>query len=414
MAKFEYKGRSAESIRERASQSAGDYDDFIASSAVKIKIKEGVTTLRILPPAPQFVGKQWGDQWGYSIWVHSNIGPDNGSFLCPAKMKDEACPICDSLRDLDLEDQKEVKAKKRVLAYVIDRDNEKDGPLLWNMGWPMERDLQTRSEDRKTGEAILIDHPDDGYDISFKRVGTRLNTKYEGVEVDRDKSYISQNQKKQDAWLEYVAEHPIPELLVYHDYEYIEKVFQGKSAKDRSDARDKRGRDDDRGREDRSSERSRDREDPPRRSREPDSREDDRGGKRGRDREEPEDRPRRSGRDAPDDDELPSDREMRENSDRARSRSREPEDDRGTERSRGRDREEPEDPPRRSREDREEPEDRGRGRERDEGRGRERDRGEDRGRSREPEPEEDPPAQTQRARASVERLKPNNKSGKKK
>ncbi len=130
--------------------------------------------------------------------------------------------------------------------------------------------------DKDTGEVLPIDHPEDGYDVTFEKNGTGMKTRYEGVSIARRSSPLGKRE-----WLEFAMDNPIPDQLVYYPYEHIAKAFGGKSAHS-SDRGDKdRDRDDDR-RRDRDSDKDRDRDDD-RRSRD---RDDDRSSK-GR-REEPE------------------------------------------------------------------------------------------------------------------------------
>lgn len=246
-AKFEYRGgeRTSESIARKAKESGGAYDSYLPSEVPFFKAKEGENQVRIMPSTWDPKGK-WGDGWDIGIHVHYNVGPDNAAYLCLAKMKDEACPVCEARREAaDKEESDKLRPSFRHLAWVIDRKNEKEGPLVWSLPVGVFKEINLRSVDRKSGAPVLIDHPDKGYDVIFDRQGVKLNTDYSGVEIDRDPSYLHDNEETQGRWLDYVQENSLPDILVFYDYEHIEKALNGGSSGGGS--RDDRGRGTERG-----------------------------------------------------------------------------------------------------------------------------------------------------------------------
>jgi hypothetical protein len=221
---FVYRGKSrtTESIVRRSKQSGGLYDSCFAPDVTMFKAREGEANVRILPPT--------GDatDWGQDIYIHYNVGPDNGSYLCLDKMKGEKCPICEARRKAHDEEADQLRPNLRVLCWVIDRDNQKAGPQLWSMPLSLSREINLRSVDKKTGTPILIDHPEEGYDIVFTREGSDKRTKYTAVEVVRESSPLSDEQKLMDRWLKYISDHPLQDVLVFYPPEHIEKVLFGK------------------------------------------------------------------------------------------------------------------------------------------------------------------------------------------
>lgn len=252
---FKYQGRSAESIKRAAAESSGNYDDWLKAGPPRFKPRDGENTIRIMPATSTWDIEKWGDSWGITVYLHGNVGVDRSTYLCSMKMNGDPCAICDA-REKVLDDKEEadaLRASKRTLAWIIDRTNEADGPQLWSMPQAsVAKEILDRSTDRKTGAAVLIDHPDDGFDIMFRKSGTGLRTEYTAIQIDRDPSYLSKNAKKQDAWLDIMMDKPLPEMLVYYPYEYLEKAVRGKASRreededDRGGGRDRRGRDDDR------------------------------------------------------------------------------------------------------------------------------------------------------------------------
>jgi len=253
MSKFKYGGRSDETVKSRQQQS-GDFDSFLSDKAPKLKIPEGHMSLRIMPYS--WDKKLWGDNWALTVYIHRGVGPDNSSYLCPASMakhypkwkhaEDDWCPICDAYaQEEDEKAKKKLRAQSQRLAFVINRKDEKAGPQIWRLGVKIETDLQMRSEDQKTGEMLLIDDPEQGYDISFRRVGTTMeNTEYKAVDIDRSPSPLSEKESRQEAWLDFISESPIPDLLIFHDGKYLEKIFMGtagsKKDKDEEEEEDDR------------------------------------------------------------------------------------------------------------------------------------------------------------------------------
>lgn len=231
---FVYRGgnRTAEDITRRTKMSSGLYDSTIQEGFSMFKPKEGENTVRILPLSWEDTEK-WGTSWEIMVYVHNNIGPDRGSFLCIDKMQGEPCPICEARRSAMDDDERYAFAPNaRAMCWLIDRDAENAGPQWWQM--PLKsvfKVINSRSIDRKTGAPILIDEPEEGYDLVFTREGAGIKTAYTGVEVLRDPSPIHEDEKLQARWLKYITENPLPDILLFQDADYIEKVLSGRVAK---------------------------------------------------------------------------------------------------------------------------------------------------------------------------------------
>lgn len=240
---FQYHERSADSYKRRGEQGGSDFDKYLNDAIKMYKTAEGDNTIRILPPT-------WNDaeHFGYDIYVHYGVGPDNQTYLCLHKMKGEPCPICDererAQKDGDQEYADKLKPAKRVLVYIIDRNNEKDGPVVWSMPWTVDRDLCKLVVDKRTGELLPIDHPEKGYDVEFERKGKGDRTQYIGLAIARRESDLGNSR-----WLDQIQEHSIPDSLIFYEYDHIAKVFGGSSGKrshNRDDDRDRgRGKGDD-------------------------------------------------------------------------------------------------------------------------------------------------------------------------
>lgn len=245
--RYEYQRRDAGAVRKRAEQQGGDFDRFLKDGLKAFKTNEGDNTIRFLPPT-------WpkADHYGLDIFVHYGVGADQQTYVCPQKMKDQPCPICEehvkAQKDGDEKYAKELAAKKRVLVYIIDREAEKDGVLIWSMPWTLDRDICKVSQvDKRSGETLFIDDPENGYDVDFERKGNKDRTEYIGVAIARRESPLGDSK-----WLQFAEDNPLPDQLIIYDYDHINKAFggagggggdrdRGGSDRARDDTRDVRG-----------------------------------------------------------------------------------------------------------------------------------------------------------------------------
>lgn len=224
---FKYKPRTQEQMQSRASQQGGAWDSPTIDAAKAYKPK-GECEIRIMPPT-------WDnpEHFGVDFWMHRNIGPDGGTFTCLAKMSGgkNPCPMCEARTEAEKAEEEELVAAlrpiRRVATWVIDRKAEKEGPKLWLMPWTVDRDICAIAVDKKTGEIYQLDDPEEGYDVSFRVDGEKLQTKYVGLQVARRASPLSDDGDQSQEWLEFIAKHPVPECFVLREYDYIEGLLQG-------------------------------------------------------------------------------------------------------------------------------------------------------------------------------------------
>lgn len=250
---FRYERRSADDTRRRSEQAGNnEFDKFLKPHIKMWRPNDGDNRIRILPPT-------WpkAQHFGYDVYVHYGVGPDRQSYLCRDKMLQERDPIAEAyaqaradLRGDERDDDpvkkmvKDLEAKRRVLVYLIDRDHEKEGVQAWAMPWTLDRDITQVMQDKRSGEVLPIDDPDEGYDIEFTKKGSKARTEYTGVAVARRSSPLGDGR-----WLDFAVENPLPDQLQFFDYEHIARAFGGggKQRTGRDDDRDSRRDDDDRG-----------------------------------------------------------------------------------------------------------------------------------------------------------------------
>lgn len=256
--RYEYKARDAADVKHRSESGPNDFDKYLVDS-IKVFKPQKDNSIRILPPT-------WpgAKHYGYDLFVHYGVGADRQTYLCLNKMKGEKCPICEERQRLaddgDEDGAKELEPKKRVLVYMIDRDKEKEGLQAWPMPWTVDRDICAISVDRRTGGAVPIDHPEEGYDIMFEKKGEKARTEYLGIRLDRRESELGDMK-----WLDEAMDNPLPDQLVFYEYDHIAKAFGGggkhRDSRRDDDRGDDRGRDRGRDRDEDRGSRGRDRDD---------------------------------------------------------------------------------------------------------------------------------------------------------
>jgi hypothetical protein len=285
---FKYAGRSSEDVARAAKESSSRYDSYVDGDFPWFKSHDGENQIRIIPwlsaghPDYDKLVEKYGRKIGINIVLHRNVGVDKGTYLCLDKTNGEPCPPCDTWRQ---DDEEALKPSDRMLVWLIDRKNEKTGPQLWAMPLGTSKDInaasQVRGKGGADGEVLLVDDPNEGYDIFFDREGVKDRTRYVRFETDRDPSPLHENEKKQNQWLAYVMDNCLPDILKTYPLDYLEKVLSGQTSRreeddsnnnnrgsrrpsrrggsdrddrdDRANRGDDRDRDDDRGRSHRSS-----------------------------------------------------------------------------------------------------------------------------------------------------------------
>ena len=225
---FRYQERSKEDVRARANMRGGNFDSFIKPAYKMFKVKDGKNVVRILPPT-------WEKpkHYGYDIFVNYEIGADNQSYLSLSKMKSQKDPIAEARQAAEREGEEELAKKlrpnQRILMWVIDRNNEDEGPLLWAAPFTVDKAFANLAFDEDTNEVIFIDDHNKGCDVRFYKEGTGMLTKYDASKMKLlTAGPISQDEKLQDEWLEYITENPIPDCLQFYSYDHIAAVFNGK------------------------------------------------------------------------------------------------------------------------------------------------------------------------------------------
>ncbi len=218
---FQYKQRAEATVEQRASQQGGTFDGFIKDEYRTYGPKGGDNAIRVLPRD----AGEGADHYGEDVWVHYGVGPDRASVICPTKMANEACPLCEERMRAekrgDEEATKDLKASRRVIVWLIDRKNEEQGPMLWAMPWTVDRDISKVCKDRETGQYYFVEDPEKGYDVYFDRSGTPPYVEYTGYQLSRRPNSVDPKH------LDYVSANPLLDVLRIRNYDEIKKLFDG-------------------------------------------------------------------------------------------------------------------------------------------------------------------------------------------
>jgi hypothetical protein len=224
---FTYQKRDKEAVKERANMKGGNFDTIFKPKFKQWKPKEGKNTIRILPPT-------WDDarHYGLDIFINYNIGADNQSYLSLSKHGKGEDPLAEAKRDAQKEGDKDlVKAlspNQRILYWIIDRNDEAEGPLLWASPFTFDKSLANLCIDEDTKEVMMIDDPAEGNDVRFYKEGTGMLTKYDPSKMKVLKpSLLNEDEGLENDWLDFIAENPLPDTLNFYDYDHIKATFDG-------------------------------------------------------------------------------------------------------------------------------------------------------------------------------------------
>jgi hypothetical protein len=239
MSKFKYQQRDDSTLEERATRSSGLYDSMFNEGYQSTTFPAGDHTIRILPPT-------WkgAKHWGFTHFIHYDVGPDNQRYLCNERMSKGVCPVCETARRAvragDDKYAKKLRASERVLVWLVDRSREKDGPRLWSLSWGIDKDIAKLCRDRRTKKPLWIDNPETGFDLDFsvENVTTDAGKKIAkpgNFAVARSTSPLCDDQQLQDEWLDFIAEHPLDAALRFYPAEKIEQAFAGVGGKEEGD-----------------------------------------------------------------------------------------------------------------------------------------------------------------------------------
>lgn len=222
----EFLKRRAEALKQKAEEAIHGTREFIFKERVNLfGGHDGENIIRILP-----AGWEGGVHYGIDVWIHYNINANKDSFLCPELHKKGKCYLCEvnAANRGSKEIQDRTKWSHRVLAWLIDRVAEPEGPKMWPMPFKKVANALVLQCDLKHGNYIFIDDVENGRDVIFTKTGKGLSTDYQSVHLNyAGATPLSPDPSTRDTWLQLIRDKNIPSLLQFRDYDYIKKVWEG-------------------------------------------------------------------------------------------------------------------------------------------------------------------------------------------
>tara|TARA_Y100000034_G_scaffold132663_1_gene196198 strand:- start:275 stop:1339 length:1065 start_codon:yes stop_codon:yes gene_type:complete len=189
-------------VRQRAlrSVSANARLYSLPSHVSFFKEKAGTINLDILPyevTDPHHLDEVPVGELAYcrTVWVHKNVGVDNRSIICLAKMWKEACPICEELEALknegDPSKEKTIKNMypKRREIYNLVHPTAPEKFMVWDIsyhtfGKELERDMTLAKDDdpklgfpdMEGGSTLQVQFVDEPFQTADGKGGTFVKT----------------------------------------------------------------------------------------------------------------------------------------------------------------------------------------------------------------------------------------------
>lgn len=224
---FVYHRRDAKTLKERADMKPGDYPKIFKPQYKVWKPKDGKNLIRILPATWESAR-----HYGIDIFVNYSIGADNNQFLSLSKHGKGADPIAEARQEAQREGDKALAKKlsptQRILYWIIDRNDEAEGPVLFPAPFTVDTNIANLCIDEDTKDVIFVDDPAEGCDIRFHREGTGLGTDYPAAKMKILKpSPLHEDETLENEWLDFINENPLPEVLNFYDYDFIKNTFDG-------------------------------------------------------------------------------------------------------------------------------------------------------------------------------------------
>jgi hypothetical protein len=238
---FVYRVRSNEQNEARTTGGGSNFDSYIKSEYRIFQPSRGENCIRIMPASTH-----WDTTWyGLDVWVHYGVGPDRGSVICPWKgvpkigRSGEPCPICHehqkAKRAKDEQLTRDLRPVQRVVMFLLNRKDEGQNVLIWGMPYTLDQMIAKATRSRENGTFKQVDNPDSGHDIWFEKTGDGLTTKYSDVQLASAPTRVKQE------YVNFVEENPIPECLVWRDFDEVKKIFEGMGGPGGGDDRDRGG-----------------------------------------------------------------------------------------------------------------------------------------------------------------------------
>mgnify|MGYP000303666217 CR=1 FL=1 len=227
--------RRKSTARRRAEQRTSGYDftTFTLPEGMQLFQLKAAGTKRIsVVPFIAGAGNPYADEgelhYEKTVWVHRGIGPDNSTYVCPAKTQKKPCPICDYKQKLNREPDadddviKGLAPKERQLWLIYDHGDEEQGVQLWDFSYHLfgnVLDEEIKHSDEDDGYDLFYD-PDEGLllKIGIKEDSYMGRSFYKVTTINfKDREPLDEDILEQAVCLD--------DLLIVKEYEELKAIF---------------------------------------------------------------------------------------------------------------------------------------------------------------------------------------------
>lgn len=203
--------------------------------------KEGIKRIDILPfitKNNQYV-EPGLEHYETTYYAHRNVGANNDMYVCPAKMADKRCPICEYRAkmakdpDANQDDLKEMAPKQRQLFALYDLDDMEAGIQIWDVsfhlfGKQLNDAINAADEDEEVDYFYTLD---DGLTL---RVG--FGSKSFGGNNFYETTNVAFKPRKTTYDPDLIEQVPcLDDLIIIPTYEELKKVFLEMDEHDQGD-----------------------------------------------------------------------------------------------------------------------------------------------------------------------------------
>lgn len=144
---------------------------------------DGDNSFRIVPP---LADDKHATLWGFDVWVYYLGGR---AYLSPSTFdKNAHDPVLEKynqLKQTDAEAAKPFKGTKRSLTFVLDLNNTDEELKLWAAPTTVIDEVLKISKNRRSGELVAVEDPQNGRVIFFNKTGTGVATRYSAFQLDQ-------------------------------------------------------------------------------------------------------------------------------------------------------------------------------------------------------------------------------------
>ncbi len=211
-------------------EAATNLETSVKGPKAFLKLPEGKTVIRILPPKP---GQ--ANPFAEVRQHYVKLPTGNASFNCPKyAATPRACPVCAQFNTLnasphkaDKERAKQFSPKPRIFVNVLVRAQESPGPKILGFGSKMLKEFMRFMKDSDWGN---FTHPVTGYDFAITKSGQMMETEYGVSTTSKGKSPLSNDPQQVKDWI--AAQHDLSKWVAIPTDEEINAKLAGDTGDD--------------------------------------------------------------------------------------------------------------------------------------------------------------------------------------